>query len=174
MLSTARFLTPVVALVVGAGISGCDSAAPPSPIASDTAVAVGLRPCELLSNEQVASAVPAAAAGMTVQAGGSLIDGVDAYQCSYSNDAGDLLTVILNVAVDDARYADIAPSSAVRDNRERVDAGDEGWLSVASDEVRIKAAKNRTVIDLELTAAGAADKVAVLLELTRAVATKID
>ena len=87
---------------------------------------------------------------MATHSGGSLIQGVEAYQCSWVNANGDLLTLILNVATDDARFAQIRPGDAVRDNREAVDVADQGWLAVTPDEVKLKAVKGRTVIDVEL------------------------
>lgn len=178
-------LVPLLVIAAAALASACGGGTPPESTQAAASAAAsapasagessnGVEPCELLSAEQVASVLPDAAAGTTAHAGQSLIEGVDAYQCSYTNAAGGLLTVILNVAVDDARFADIRPGSAVRENREPVDAGDEGWMVVAADEVKVKATQGRTVIDVELMASGAADKSTQLVALAEAVASKIE
>jgi hypothetical protein len=44
-----------------------------------------IAPCDLLTAEQVATVLAGSDEGMAVKTGGSMIDGVDAYQCSYSN-----------------------------------------------------------------------------------------
>lgn len=179
-----RALFYLVATAVLAG--GCGGGTPPesTPAAapanapakapsSASESSAGIEPCELLSAEEVASVLPDASTGMTTHSGQSLIEGVDAYQCSYTNPAGDLLTVILNVAVDDARFAEIRPGSAVRENREPVEAGDEGWMSVAADEVKVKAIQGRAVIDVDLMASDAAGKATQLVALAEAVASKL-
>lgn len=178
MMRTSGSWITFVVLVAGSFASGCGRDAPPEPATPAADVAAGeaprgLQPCELLSSEQVASVLPDAAAGMTTHSGGSLIEGVDAYQCSYSDPAGGLLTVILNVAVDEARFDQIKPGGGVRESRQPVEVADEGWLGVTADEVKVKAVRGLTVIDVELMASGAGDKSSQVVDLARAVASRI-
>jgi hypothetical protein len=176
MRTSGSWLTFVV-LVAGSFTSGCGRDAPPQPATPAADVAAGeapsgLEPCELLNAEQVASVLPDATP-MTTHSGGSLIEGVDAYQCSYSDAAGGLLTVILNVAVDEARFDQIKPGGGVRESREPVDVADAGWLGVTPDEVKVKAVRGFTVIDVELMAGGAGEKSSQVVDLARAVASRI-
>ncbi len=178
MSSSCRVLRPL-ALTVALLAGGCgDKAAPPtsqkppSPERTAAEASGGVDACALLSADEVARVLPGSTGGMATHSGGSLIQGVEAYQCSWVNANGDLLTVILNVATDDARFAQIRPGDAVRDNREAVDVADQGWLAVTPDEVKLKAVKGRTVIDVELMEAGAAGKSADITELGKAVAAK--
>jgi hypothetical protein len=99
----------------------------------------GLRPCELAPQPLVQAVLPEADAGSTQQAGGSLIQGIDSYQCSFVNRSGDLLTVIVHVAQGAELFKELAIGSAVRDSYRRVDIGDEGWVQSSADEVKVKA-----------------------------------
>jgi hypothetical protein len=46
-----------------------------------------IKPCELLTSEQVTTVLPGHDEGYVAKDGGSLIEGVDSYQCSYCNDS---------------------------------------------------------------------------------------
>ncbi|MBK7251730.1 MAG: hypothetical protein IPI06_12935 [Gammaproteobacteria bacterium] len=151
--------------------TACTRQAPPEQHAATAAEKPG--PCDLLTPGQVQTVLPGASAGMTTHSGASLVEGIDAYQCSYVNPTGEVLTVILNVARTPDRLAEIAPGSAVRENRRRVDIAQEGWLSTSADEVKIKAVKGLTVFDIDLLATDASDREAQLMELARTLAVRI-
>ena len=55
-----------------------------------------IKPCELLTSEKVTTVLPGHDKGYVAKDGGSLIEGVNTYQCSYSNDNYDLFTVIIH------------------------------------------------------------------------------
>lgn len=133
----------------------------------------GLRPCELAPQPLVQAVLPEADAGSTQQAGGSLIQGIDSYQCSFVNRSGDLLTVIVHVAQGAELFKELAIGSAVRDSYRRVDIGDEGWVQSSADEIKLKAVKKLQRIELNLLAAGAAGREAQLVELARAMALRL-
>lgn len=134
----------------------------------------GLKPCELLSPDQVASVLPNHDGGLQVKAGGSLIDGVDAYQCSYSSGDADMLTVILNVAVDEERFGKIKPSSLGMSEAREVEIADAGWVRSDADDIKVTAIAGYARIDLELMISGAEAKTDALIELTRQVAAGIE
>ena len=140
-----------------------------SPTASAT---VQIEPCKLLTKEQVATVLPNHDGGSVAHAGPSLIPGVSAYQCSYLNPDMGLFTVILNVAVDQERFADIKPSFSMT-TVTKVPVADGGWMRGDSDDFKLTAAKGLTVIDLELMAPGADKKSAALVALGQAVAAKL-
>ena len=181
-MGTRRFLALTTVLFAALLTGACDSSEPPAArapireiISTEDAgeTSGGMDPCALLSSAQVVEVVPGASAGMTTHSGGSLMDGVDAYQCTWVNDTADMLTIILNVAGDARRFADIRPGDAVRDNRQPVDAGDEGWMSVTSNEVKVKVTQGYSVIDIELMATDAADRSAQMIGLARIVTSKL-
>ncbi|MDH4349161.1 MAG: hypothetical protein OEW17_10165, partial [Gemmatimonadota bacterium] len=118
-------------------------------------------PCKLLTREQVATVLPNHDGGSVAHAGPALIPGVSAYQCSYVDKEFNLLTVILNVAVDDKRFAEIRPGSIVTDEQQ-VAVADGGWVRGDPSDMKLTAVKGRTVIDLELMAPGAGGKIAAL------------
>jgi len=157
----------------GSGAATDAGARSASTAASEAAGSAGIKPCELLSKAQVATVLPEPDDGFQAHAGGSLIKGVDAYQCSYSNPAMNILTVILNVAAEDERFEDIKPGSVIREGSRKVDVGDGGWLRSEDDDMKLTAVKGRTVIDLELMAPKARDKADALVALARAVAAKL-
>jgi hypothetical protein len=135
----------------------------------------GLVPCELLTADDVATVLPDADDGFEAMAGGSLIDGVDAYQCSYMNPVFDLFTVIVNVAEDDERFEWIEPSpSAYGDEAREVDVADGGWLHGTDTDLKVTVVKGLAVIDLELMAAYAGERADALIELARIVADRLE
>ncbi|OGU76341.1 MAG: hypothetical protein A2V93_06340 [Ignavibacteria bacterium RBG_16_34_14] len=75
-------------------------------------------PCELLTAEQVETVLPGSDEGYTTMSGGSLMEGVDSYQCSYTNDKFDLFTVIVHVAVTGKDFDWIKPKESIRDSYE--------------------------------------------------------
>jgi hypothetical protein len=175
-VSFCALLAGVVTLAAcGSGGSADARAAEEKPRADATepGASGGLQPCRLLTAEQVAHVLPEHDDGFVAKEGGSLIEGVDAYQCSYSNPAGDLLTVVLNVAVDADRFEKIKPSGfAMGSDARELDVADGGWLRGEEDDMKVTVLKGLTVIDLELLAADAGQKGDALVELARQVASK--
>lgn len=78
-------LVPATALLIGtaAGLSFPVQPADRGP----------LDPCTFLTRQQVETVLPGHDGGMVIHSGGSLVAGVDAYQCFYSNQAADVFTV---------------------------------------------------------------------------------
>jgi hypothetical protein len=141
-------------------------------LARPTPLSAQIDPCKLLTREQVATVLPNHDGGSVAHAGPALIQGVSAYQCSYLDKEFNLFTVILNVAVDDKRFADIRPGSTITDEQ-KVPVADGGWVRGDPNDMKLTAVKGRTVIDLELMAPGAGTKVPVLVVLGNAVAGKL-
>ena len=129
-------------------------------------------PCTLLTKAQVETVLPRNDGGMVVHSGGSLIAGVDAYQCSYSNDQADVFTVVLNVAVDDQHFDKIRPHFDA-DEVTRVPVGDGAWLRGDPNDLKLTAVKGRTVLDLELLATDAKAKGPELVALAQAAIARL-
>lgn len=132
-----------------------------------------LEPCKLLTKEQVATVLPGHTGGSTEQAGPSLIAGINAYQCSYLDAKFNLFTVIVHVAVDDARFEQIKPASYIQDEGKAVPVGDAAWVYGEPDELKLTAVKGRTLIDLSLRLPQAQAKTPALVTLAKAVAVKL-
>ncbi len=115
--------------------------------------------------------------GMAVKTGGSMIEGVDAYQCSYSNANHDLLTVTVHVATDNTLFTEIEPRrpmSELYDEIREIEVGDGGWLYGDPTEMKLTAGQGNSVIELELMTADAGELGDALIELGNTIANHID
>jgi hypothetical protein len=133
-----------------------------------------LDPCKLLSDEQVRVVVPKLAGGMVTHAGASLIKGVDAYECAYVDEQANGLNVILNIATDEARFAEIKGSPSRYEKAQKVGIGDEAWIYPRDNSLNVTAYKHFTVIDLQLSGPDATQKSKELIELARTVANNVE
>ena len=160
----------------GCGGEGKGTASEQESAAVESADDPGLDVCNLLSSEQVSTVLPGHDEGTIALSGGSLLKGVDAYQCSYAAVADNdvrLLTVVLNVASTDELFAEIKPTGWVHENDEAISLGDGGWSRGEKENWKITVMKGRTVIDLELIAPTAQERSAQLLELAGIIVGKI-
>lgn len=133
-------------------------------------------PCSLLSTEQVATVLPGHDGGSVAADGGSLIKGVDSYQCSYARIEGTdalLFTVIVHKAHDDAAFGEIRPGRSFHEDHQPVEAGDGAWLYGDDKDLKLQMLKGRNVVELELMAPDAAAKKDAIVELARALAGKV-
>ncbi|RPI73619.1 MAG: hypothetical protein EHM47_05770 [Ignavibacteriales bacterium] len=134
-------------------------------------------PCELLTSSQVENVLPGHDGGFTAISGGSLMKGVDSYQCSYSDEAFNLLTVIVHIAADKESFDWIRPKDRVisemhKDVRD-LEIGDGGWLFGSPDDMQLKATDGYKVIELELMSENAGEKGDALVELASILLNKI-
>lgn len=122
-----------------------------------------IAPCELLNSEQVESVLPGHDSGYSPLTGGSLIDGIKSYQCTYTNDQSEILLVILHVAADKQKLEWIK-SHTVSLTKE-INIGDGGWISSDSTEIKLVATKGLKVIKLNLISLQAEQKKDKLIKL---------
>jgi hypothetical protein len=133
-------------------------------------------PCELLTKQQVESLIPGTDDGYTASTGGSLMKGVDSYQCSYSNDKFDLLTVIVHVAKTAEDFDWIKPKKNMQDDYEdavKLSIGDGGWLYGDPNDLKIKVSKGFTVLELNLSSDNAKNKSDAFVKLAEIILKKI-
>lgn len=128
-------------------------------------------PCELLTGEEVETVLPGHDEGFTAHSGGSLMEGVDSYQCSYTNEKMDLFTVIVHVAADKEKFSWIKPESSSSGTELKI--GDGGWLDSEKDELKLEASKGLKVIELNLMAPNAPEKTDALIKVASALLDKI-
>jgi hypothetical protein len=106
--------------------------------------------------------LPGADDGYVAASGGSLVKGIDSYQCSYSDQGSNMLLVVFHSAASDQLFDDIKPkdpSWAVGEaNVRRVTVGDGGWLERTDDGVKLEASRGHLVIELTLDAPDARGK----------------
>lgn len=138
---------------------------------SDLKILTDIVPCELLSGEQVETVLPGHDEGFTAHSGGSLMNGVDSYQCSYTNEKMDLFTVIVHVAADEDKFSWIKPTSSSSGTELKI--GDGGWLDSEQDELKLEASKGLKVIELNLMAPNAPEKTDALIKIASALLDKI-
>ncbi|HSD62922.1 MAG TPA: hypothetical protein VLB50_03960 [Ignavibacteriaceae bacterium] len=132
---------------------------------------IDIVPCELLTSEQVETVLPGHDEGYTALSGGSLMKGVDSYQCSYANEKTDILTVIVHVAADKDKFDWIKPQPSSSETEIKI--GDGGWLSSEPNELRLEASKGLKVIELNLMADDAQTKTDALIKLASILIDKI-
>lgn len=126
------------------------------------------QPCELLSAEQIATVLPGADAGYVAARGGSLIEGIDSYQCSYSDPEMNMLLVMFHTAATDALFDEIKPKDPTwivgEANVQPVQIGDGGWV-YTSDDLKLTASRGRLVIELALDSPNEAEQGTALTNL---------
>ncbi len=132
-----------------------------------------MQPCGLLTAEQVSTVLPGHDAGTPKLSGGSLMKGIEAYQCSYSNKSMDMMTVVLNIANDDESFSWINPGEGLHRNHRKIEIGDRGWAYGEDNNLKIEVVKGRAIINLELISPGARSKSDALIELARIVAGRV-
>jgi hypothetical protein len=168
-----RLGTSVPLAIVLMALANCGDKASAPTIAEAESEDTSSYPCLLLTKQQAASVVPENDGGYVAHAGGSLIKGVDSYQCSYSNPSGALLTVIWHDAVDAARFAQIEPGHSLINDAKKVEVAERGWMLVRENSVKVTAVQQRTTIEVELMSPTARDKSEAVLALTKTVALKL-
>ena len=102
--------------------------------------------------------------------------GVDSYQCSYSDEAYNLFTVIVHVAATKDDFDWIKPRESIGDDYKdarKLTAGDGGWLYGSPDDLKVEIVKGFTVIELNLSLENAGEKGDALVELAKILINKI-
>ena len=133
-------------------------------------------PCELLTVKQVETVLPGTDEGYTASSGGSLMKGVDSYQCSYSDEAYNLFTVIVHIAATKEDFDWIKPRKSIGEDYEdarKLTIGDGGWLYGEPNDMKVEIVKGFTVIELKLMSDNAKEKGDALVELAKILINKI-
>jgi hypothetical protein len=133
-------------------------------------------PCELLTVKQVETVLPGTDEGFTASSGGSLMKGVDSYQCSYSDEAYNLFTVIVHVAATKDDFDWIKPRESIGDDYKdahKLTSGDGGWLYGSPDDMKVEVVKGYKVLELHLISPFAGEKGDALVELAKILINKI-
>ncbi len=132
-------------------------------------------PCALLSAAEVATVLPGHDGGSVAANGGSLIEGVDSYQCSYTHVEGAdvrLFTLIVHEAVNDAAFQQVRPGESVHADDQAVDAGDDAWVYGTADDLKLRMLQGRRIVELNLMLPDAASRQGALIELARVLAAR--
>ena len=133
--------------------------------------------CSILSADQVSTVLPGHDGGVVAHSGGSMMKGVDSYQCSYTSELNGeyrVFTLVVSVAANDELMARIKPSGTLHGENQRAAIADGAFISDhMDDEIGITVIKGRKKADLDLLAAGAAAMRGQMLLLTEAVAAKL-
>lgn len=130
-----------------------------------------IAPCNLLNSEQVESVLPGHDSGYSPISGGSLMNGIDSYQCTYTNDQSGILMVILHIAADKEKL-DWIKSHSVSLTKE-INIGDGGWISSDTTEIKLVATKGLKVIKLQLISSEANKKKDRLIKLASDLLVKL-
>jgi hypothetical protein len=171
--STAVFVISTLMLACGGGGETPAISTPNSSNGAGSEIAA----CDLLTADEVATVLPGSDEGMTVKSGESMIEGVDSYQCSYSNTDFDLLTVIVHVATNNEQFIQIEPKrpmSELYDEIREIEVGDGGWLYGDPTEMQLTAGQGDAVIELELMSVDAGERGDAIVALSEEIAKRID
>ncbi len=170
-------LTLAVAFIAGA-FGGSPSAA--TEPAARLVVANGQPPsqaCSLLTDEQVATVVPGHDGGHDQDTSeAALLKDVSMEHCKYYHGGANgfvMLDVLVYRASSDEGFEQIAVTEWGHGSDKKLDIGDVSFLEDAGGTWIATASKDRTVLELRLTADDAEAKSEQLVELARAVASKL-
>jgi len=176
-------LQPRVAptLVVSLMLWGCGGGAAP-----ETSAAAATDPgsesdplgiCTILGADQISTVLPGHDGGVAVHSGGSMMEGVDSYQCSYTSEQNGeyrVFTLVVSVAESDDLMAKIKPSGMLYSEQQQAAIADGAFISDhMDDEIKITVIKGRKKADLDLLTPDAATMREQMLLLTEAVAAKL-
>ena len=133
-------------------------------------------PCKLLTPEQVNTVLPDNDSGYVAHSGGSLIRGVDSYQCTYSNDKWEMFSVYVTVAPSKKLFSKIKPDVStlklIYKYFRKIKVGDQGWVYGNSEGMEVKFLKGYKVINLKLLSSNANKKVDELINIASIIAKK--
>jgi hypothetical protein len=144
-----------------AGFTACGGGDADSSAEDDAGAAAGdrLGVCDLLADAEVAEVLPGHDGGIVTADGGSLIEGVDTYQCSWTARGEapadfDLLTVTVTIASTPELFDEVRPAAGVRrdvhDDFGEIDAGDGGFTYGEPDDRMVDVWQDATLVSLEL------------------------
>ena len=172
------FMKPLVLL--GMALAGCgsDGGAPSANgavVAAEDSDSFGI--CRMLTGEQVATVLAGHDGGEVTHSGGSMMDGVDSYQCSYTSEADDqyrVLALVVSVASSPELLAKLRPSDFLYSEDNRPDIADGAFVNDKMDgELGITVIKGLHKIDLDLSSEDAHSRRQALLDLAASVAGKL-
>jgi hypothetical protein len=160
------FLMALLAGVAcGGGDAGRTAGRDTGSTAGEASEATGLAVCDLLSDEEVTQVLPGHDGGIVTSAGGSLVEGIDVFRCSYTarkegTAAFDLLNASVTVAATAELFDQVRPDAGAKrdayDNFAEIVAGDGGYTYGDPDEMMVDVWQGTTAVALELVAADAA------------------
>jgi len=166
--------------------AGCDSGKDPATskgaaIAADDSASHSTGACSLLTGQQVNSVIPGNDGGREKDASEAmLLKDITMEHCQYLRvDGTDLqmLSVLISRASSDEGFKQIKLSTsdwASHGAKQKLDFGDVAYLETpADDDAMIKVSKGRTVLEMSLSAKDAKAKSPQLIELAKAVASKL-
>jgi hypothetical protein len=142
-----------------AGFTACGGGADSSGDGAGATAGDRLAVCDVLADAEVAEVLPDHDGGIVTADGGSLIEGVDTYQCSWTargEDPADfdLLTVTVTIASTPALFDEVRPAAGVRrdthDDFSEIQAGDGGFTYGEPDDRMVDVWQGTALVSLEL------------------------
>jgi hypothetical protein len=131
----------------------------------------------MLTSEQVATVLADHDGGELVHSGGSMMDGVDSYQCSYTSEANgqyDVLTLVVSVASTAELLSRVRPSDFLYGESDRPAIADGAFVNDKLEgELGVTVIKGLNKIDLDLMAGDAHSRREEMLALATMVAARL-
>lgn len=164
----------VSAVLMGSG-GGTYGKSGEAAVAAEEADSFGI--CKMLTNEQVETVLAGHGGGEVVHAGGSMMDGVDSYQCSYTSEVSgqySVLTLVVSVASTPELLGRIRPSGFLYGEADRPEIADGAFINGKMDgELGVTVIKGLNKIDMDLMAENAHALRQQMIELAATVAAKL-
>jgi hypothetical protein len=174
-----RYFTMTL-ILLGIVLAGCGSdsdvpSANGAAVAAEDTDSFGI--CRMLTDEQVTTVLAGHDGGEVTHSGGSMMDGVDSYQCSYTSEANDqysVLALVVSVASNPELLAKLRPSDFLYSEDNRPEIADGAFVNDKMDgELGVTVIKGLHKIDLDLSSEDAHSRKQALLELAASVAGKL-
>jgi hypothetical protein len=133
--------------------------------------------CRMLTAEQVSTVLPGHDGGMVAHSGGSMMEGVDSYQCSYTSEEGGefrVFTLVVSIASSEQLFSKIKPSGFLYGDDKKIAIADGAFIGDKMEgEVKVTVIKGLKKAELDLLVPEAHSRSAELVELAKVVAGKI-
>lgn len=175
----ARYLGSIFCMLsivlMGCGDDGAGKSGNGGAVAADEVDSFGI--CRMLTNEQVAAVLADHDGGEVVHAGGSMMEGVDSYQCSYTSEANgqySVLTLVVSVASSPELLAKIRPNDFLYGEDDRPEIADGAFINEKIEgEMGITVIKGMNKVDVDLSSNDAHSRRKEMIELAAIVADKL-
>jgi len=161
--------------VAGCGNNGDASSGAGASVATDDADSFGI--CRILTYEQVATVLADHDGGEVVHSGGSMMEGVDSYQCSYTSEANgqySVLALVVSLASTPELLAKLRPSDFLYSEDNRPEIADGAFINDKMEgELGITVIKGMHKIDMDLSSKDAHSLKQKMIDLAAAIANKL-
>lgn len=162
-------------VLIGCGSESIEQPSDDSAVAAEDVDTFGI--CRMLTSEQVATVLADHDGGELVHSGGSMMDGVDSYQCSYTSEANGqygVLTLVVSVAPNAELLGRLRPSNFLYSEDNRPEIADGAFVNDKLEgELDVTVIKGLNKIDMDLVTDDAHSRRQEMIALATIVAARL-